>query len=508
MSEPVAEPWTRLCGADAEYRAGAVDLLGILAYGALTAFERLAEDAGGAPSLADRVQMSTLAARQMDHFERVRDFLARFDVDVLTAMRPFHAPFDAFHAYTKPKDWLEGLVKAYVGDGFAADFYREVAAFVDADTRNLVHEVLADEGHEAYVDRTGAGRDRRGRQSGRPAGAVGPPTGRRGAHPGAAGGGRPGCADQSAHRYRRSSRDGSRGHQPDVLPTRRQPHPADGRSSGSQALSESVGPSDRSRNRRAGRSPRRCRGSRSRRPGSTPCGPAGRSGVSRPPSAIALANAFSMASADSELSTMISRLTCWMPTLISTRPPCHTSQHEPNRVRTTRAQHGVVERLRAAGCVFAEEEATPAAGRSGDQSGELEALVERRVSGVPLEQVLGWVEFDGLRIVGRAGGVRAPAPIGAPGHGGGRPGPPAARWSSTCAAVRGRSGRPWRNRAGRPSVYAADLDPRAVACARRNLPADRVFLGDLLRRPARHGCRGRSTCCSSTPRTCRPTPSP
>jgi tRNA isopentenyl-2-thiomethyl-A-37 hydroxylase MiaE len=138
-------------GTDSDYRAGAIDLLGILAYGALTAFERLAEDAGGAPSLADRVQMSTLAARQMDHFERVREFLTRFDVDVMVAMRPFHAPFDAFHTYTRPKDWLEGLVKAYVGDGFAADFYREVAAFVDADTRNLVHEVLADEGHEAYV---------------------------------------------------------------------------------------------------------------------------------------------------------------------------------------------------------------------------------------------------------------------------------------------------------------------------------------------------------------------
>ena len=137
--------------ADAEYRAGAVDLLGILAYGALTAFERLAEDAGAAPSLADRVQMSTLAARQMDHFERVQTSLARFDTDVMAAMRPFHGPFDAFHSYTKPKDWLEGLVKAYVGDGFAADFYREVAAFVDTDTRDLVHEVLADEGHEAYV---------------------------------------------------------------------------------------------------------------------------------------------------------------------------------------------------------------------------------------------------------------------------------------------------------------------------------------------------------------------
>jgi hypothetical protein len=40
---------------------------------------------------------------------------------------------------------------AYVGDGFAADFYREVAAFVDADTRSLVHEVLADAGHADFV---------------------------------------------------------------------------------------------------------------------------------------------------------------------------------------------------------------------------------------------------------------------------------------------------------------------------------------------------------------------
>ena len=43
------------------------------------------------------------------------------------------------------------MVWTYVGDGFAADFYREVAAFVDADTRALVHQVLSDQGHEAFV---------------------------------------------------------------------------------------------------------------------------------------------------------------------------------------------------------------------------------------------------------------------------------------------------------------------------------------------------------------------
>jgi tRNA-(MS[2]IO[6]A)-hydroxylase (MiaE)-like len=142
-----AESWVD----DLAYRQGAVDLLGILAYGALSAFERLAEDGRMAPELSDKVHLATMAARQVAHFEQVRTHLGTIGVDVMDAMKPFHAAFDAYHTYTKPKDWLEGLLKAYVGDGFAADFYREVAAFVDSDTRSLVHEVLADDGHADFV---------------------------------------------------------------------------------------------------------------------------------------------------------------------------------------------------------------------------------------------------------------------------------------------------------------------------------------------------------------------
>ena len=69
---------------------GAVDLLGILAYGALAAFERLAEDARAAPTLSDKVHGATMAALQIAHFERVRDRLAELDSDVLDAMQPFH----------------------------------------------------------------------------------------------------------------------------------------------------------------------------------------------------------------------------------------------------------------------------------------------------------------------------------------------------------------------------------------------------------------------------------
>ncbi len=141
-------------GADDEYQHGAVDLLGILAYGALVAFERLAEDARRAPTLAGKVQMASMAAAQVSHFERVRDRLGELGADVMVAMRPFHAAFNAYHEHTQPKDWLEGLVWTYVGNGFAADFYREVAAFVDTDTQTLVHEVLDDQGQAEFVVET------------------------------------------------------------------------------------------------------------------------------------------------------------------------------------------------------------------------------------------------------------------------------------------------------------------------------------------------------------------
>lgn len=133
------------------YRAGVVDLLGVLAYGELTAFHRLAEDAATAPTLGDQVMTASLAAAQFQHFTRVRDQLWTFDTDVMDAMEPFHVPFDQYHDRARPKTWLEALISTYVGDGFAADFYREIAAYVDAATRDLVHEVLADDRATDYI---------------------------------------------------------------------------------------------------------------------------------------------------------------------------------------------------------------------------------------------------------------------------------------------------------------------------------------------------------------------
>jgi hypothetical protein len=133
--------------------AAVVDLLGVLAYGEITAFDRLAEDARLAPTLAGRAALAGMAAAEIGHFERLRARLVELGADAEVAMGPFVAVFDTFHARTRPSTWLEGLVKAYVGDGIAADFYREVAEFLDADTRALVLEVLDDTGHADFAVR-------------------------------------------------------------------------------------------------------------------------------------------------------------------------------------------------------------------------------------------------------------------------------------------------------------------------------------------------------------------
>ena len=130
-----------------------VDLLGVLAYGELSAFDRLAEDARGAPTLSGRAALSTMAAAEIGHFRLLEDHLRGLGVAVEEAMDPFVAPLDSYHASTRPRSWLESLVKAYVGDGLAADFYREVSTWVSGTTGALVQQVLGDTGHSAFAER-------------------------------------------------------------------------------------------------------------------------------------------------------------------------------------------------------------------------------------------------------------------------------------------------------------------------------------------------------------------
>jgi release factor glutamine methyltransferase len=139
----------------------------------------------------------------------------------------------------------------------------------------------------------------------------------------------------------------------------------------------------------------------------------------------------------------------------------------------------LVTRLRAAGCVFAEEEAALLTEAAGSPD-ELEALVRRRVAGEPLEYVVGWVAFDGDRVA-LDPGVFVPrqrtaylVEVAAP--------------ALTAAGVvvdlccgSGAIGLALARRHLGLRVHAADIDPVAVACAARNLApvGGTAVVGDL-----------------------------
>jgi tRNA-(MS[2]IO[6]A)-hydroxylase (MiaE)-like len=130
---------------------GVIDLLGLLSYALLVAFFRLSDDAAEAPSLGDKADLAAMAVAQFHHFELLRQQLCAFGADPEQAMQPFVQPIDQFHARTVPADWLEGLVKAYVGDGIAADFYRLAAQVLDPELKSLVLRVLADSGQADFA---------------------------------------------------------------------------------------------------------------------------------------------------------------------------------------------------------------------------------------------------------------------------------------------------------------------------------------------------------------------
>ena len=135
-----------------------------------------------------------------------------------------------------------------------------------------------------------------------------------------------------------------------------------------------------------------------------------------------------------------------------------------------------MDRLRAAGCVYAEDEARLL--RSAAAGADLEALVARRVRGERLEDVLGWAEFCGLRIV-VAPRVFVPRPrtefLAGLATALLRPG---ATLVDLCCGT-GALAAVLTHRVGGLVVHAADVDPAATRCAALNLPGHPVHTGDL-----------------------------
>ena len=142
-------------------------------------------------------------------------------------------------------------------------------------------------------------------------------------------------------------------------------------------------------------------------------------------------------------------------------------------------EQAVVRRLRAAGCVFAEDEARLLVEASGSAP-ELDALVARRVAGEPLEHVLGWAEFAGLRIAVAAGVFVPRRRTEVLVHEAVALARPGAVVVDLCCGS-GALGVAVATAVDGVELHAADVDPAAVACARTNvaLVGGTVHSGDL-----------------------------
>ncbi|MCX2711239.1 ferritin-like fold-containing protein [Mycolicibacterium sp. J2] len=130
---------------------GVTELFALLAYGEVAAFYRLTEEARMAPNLAGRISMASMAAAEMRHYELLRDALAERNVDVVPAMTKYAPALENYHRLTTPSTWLEALVKTYIGDALAADFYLEIADALPEEAAGVVRSVLAETGHSQFV---------------------------------------------------------------------------------------------------------------------------------------------------------------------------------------------------------------------------------------------------------------------------------------------------------------------------------------------------------------------
>jgi release factor glutamine methyltransferase len=163
----------------------------------------------------------------------------------------------------------------------------------------------------------------------------------------------------------------------------------------------------------------------------------------------------------------------------------------------------IVAELRAAGCVFAEDEAQLLI-TAAETPADLTAMVGQRVAGLPLEYVLGWADFCGLRIAVDPGvfvprrrseflvaqAVSLVRQAGAP-PGPGVPGRPRIVLLDLCCGS-GAIGAALAAALGPVELHATDIDPSAVKCARRNLGplGGQVYEGDLYQ-PLPAALRGR-----------------
>lgn len=119
-------------------------LLGLLACGEVFGFHTLAEASARSSDFGQRVTLMQMATVHKDAYGTTRQRLLDSGAQADTIIESFAGPLEIYNQRTAPTSELEALVKAYVGTGIAADFIREVSAYLDPETHEFVIGTLAE----------------------------------------------------------------------------------------------------------------------------------------------------------------------------------------------------------------------------------------------------------------------------------------------------------------------------------------------------------------------------
>ncbi|MFZ2509916.1 MAG: ferritin-like fold-containing protein [Gordonia sp. (in: high G+C Gram-positive bacteria)] len=121
-----------------------VTLYEIFLAGEYAAVRRFIDDAAMAPSTADRVALMRVIAEEVGHLEVLSERVRAAGGEPVAAIDRHSGVFDRYHRTTSPRNWLEALVKLYIGDGLAADFTAELRSTLPPSARDVLQRVASD----------------------------------------------------------------------------------------------------------------------------------------------------------------------------------------------------------------------------------------------------------------------------------------------------------------------------------------------------------------------------
>ena len=127
-------------------------MFAILLAGEHAAFTRLMIESQLAPDTAGQVALGKLIAAEVDHYNTLERFIRAAGIDPVDAITRYRGVFDQYHGATTPSNWNEVLIKAYIGDNLAADFYAEFIDVVPAvPIGDTIREVMSQTDHSQFA---------------------------------------------------------------------------------------------------------------------------------------------------------------------------------------------------------------------------------------------------------------------------------------------------------------------------------------------------------------------